>query len=464
MANEITELSRHEESSFWARQYGPYTPSEPLSGDTSVDVAVVGGGITGLTTAREFHRDNPGAIVAVFEGTVVGWGASGRNGGFSMKLFGLEPEVTKLRWGVERTVAAHRYAQRAVAFVKTLIESEQLDSDYRHTGMFRVSYSERQLRRLERTYALFRKLGIDDDMSFWRSDQLRAEFATERYVGGIYETETGILNPCKHVRELKRLAVAAGVQIYERTPVTSVARSGADILVHTPSGQVRAKKLVFATNAYSRSIAGLPKLRSRQVPVWTFQVVTEPLSPDEWASVGWKNGQSLEDNRQLVHYFRPTVDGRITMGGGNVLTPFGGGFDRDFSPAIWRHCEHHLKWIFPQLAKVRIAYRWGGPVSVNSDLTPEIGFIGDRRVIYSVGCVGHGVSLCHLNGRLIADLLAEKRTDLTDLWIVDRKSMAWPPEPVGAMVKVLIHRGLQAWDCFEESTLDRGLGSSPLTR
>lgn len=455
MANDITELSRYEESSFWARAYGAYTPNEPLRGDINVDVAVIGGGITGLTTAREFRRDNPGTTVAVLEGTIVGWGASGRNGGFSMKLFGLEPEVTKWRWGVERTIAAQRYARRAVTFVKELIEANQLDSDYRHTGMFRVSYSQRQLRRLEKTYALFRELRIDDDMSFWSREQLRGEFSTERYLGAIYESETGILNPCKHVRELKRLAAAAGVQMYERTAVTSVVRGGADILVNTLAGQVRAKKVVFATNAYSNSIAGLPKLQSRQVPVWTFQVVTEPLSAAEWDSIGWKNQQSFEDNRQLVHYFRPTVDGRISMGGGNVLVPFRGGYDHDFAPAIWRHCERHLKWLFPQLSGLRIAYRWGGPVSVNSDLTPEIGFIGDRRVIYSVGCVGHGVSLCHLNGRLIADLLADKQTDLTDFWIVDRKSIPWPPEPLAAVAKVLIHRGLQAWDYFEESGLDR---------
>jgi glycine/D-amino acid oxidase-like deaminating enzyme len=454
MSTTVTELSRYEESSFWARQYGPYAPSEPVAGDITVDVLVVGGGFTGLTTAREFRRDNPGASVAVAEGATVGWGASGRNGGFSMKLFGLEPEVTRLRWGEERTVAAHRYAQRAVAFVRDLVEREGLDSDYRHTGMFRVSYSERQLRRLEKNYSLFRRLGIDDDMSFWNRDQLRQEFTTERYLGGIFESETGILDPCKHVRELKRLAVGAGVQVYERTPVTRVDRNGNGVIVSTPGGRIRAAKLVFATNAYSRSIAGVSRLRSRQVPVWTFQVITEPLSAAQWASIGWHNQQSLEDNRQFVHYFRPTVDGRITMGGGNVVIPSGDSFDHDFAPKIWRHCEAHLKWIFPQLDTVRIAYRWGGPVSVNADLTPDIGFIGDRRVIYSVGCTGHGVSLSHLNGRLIADLLGERKTDLTDFWIVGRKALPWPPEPFGRLIKSVIHRGLQLWDVIEE----RGLG------
>lgn len=455
MATMVSEATRFEETSFWARQYGPYSPNAPLAGDCEVDVAVVGGGYTGLMTAREFRRDNPGARVAVLEGTVIGWGASGRNGGFNMNLFGLEPEVTKWRWGTERLIASHRYARRAVAFVKQLIESEGLDSDYRHTGMFRVAYSAQQLRRLERTWGLFRELRIDDDMGFWTAARLRDEFVTDRYRGAIYERETGILNPCKHVRELKRIAEAAGVEVYEKTPVTRVERVGGNVHVITPRGRVRAGKVVLAVNAYARSIAGLPKLRARQVPVWTFQVVTEPLTVAQWDSIGWRKGQSLEDNRQLVHYFRPTVDGRITMGGGNVTVPWSTGFDHDFAPRTWAHCERHLKWLFPQLADVRFAYRWGGPVSVTADITPEIGFAGDRRIIYSVGCCGHGVSLSHLNGRVIADLLADKRTELTDFWIVDRKGLSWQAAPVAWFGGGLVHRGLQLWDAIEERSLHR---------
>ena len=130
-------LSQYEETSFWAHSYGEYVPNAPLAGDRNVDVAIIGGGFTGLSAALEFKRDNPGATVAVLEAAVVGYGASGRNGGFNMKLFGLEPEVTKLRWGRQRTIDAHRYALRAVAWVKQLIEQNKLNSDYRHTGMLR---------------------------------------------------------------------------------------------------------------------------------------------------------------------------------------------------------------------------------------------------------------------------------------------------------------------------------------
>ena len=156
-----------------------------------MDVAIVGGGYTGLSTALEFKRDHPAASVAVLEAAVVGYGASGRNGGFNMTLFGLEPEFTKLRWGRQRTIDAHRYAQRAVAWVKRLIEENALDSDYRHTGMLRVSYSQAQLKRLRSTYLLMQELGIDEDQSFRESAGLREEFRTDRYLGAIQERRRG---------------------------------------------------------------------------------------------------------------------------------------------------------------------------------------------------------------------------------------------------------------------------------
>ena len=451
----VDATTRLEETSFWARQLGPYEPGPCLRGELEVDVAVVGGGFTGLNTARELRESSPETSVAVLESAVVGYGASGRNGGFSMKLFGLEPEFTLRRWGRERTVAAHRFMERAVACVRELVEKHQLASDYRHTGFVRVAYGEPQLRRLEKTLALHRTLGIDGDLRLLSAEELRAEVHTQRYRGGLAERETGLLNPCKHVRELKRLAEAAGARIFECTPVTGIQRSGGRLVLETPQGRVRAQRLVLATNAYSRRVPDLPGLRSRQAPVWTFQVVTEPLSDAQWESIGWAHGQGFEDNRQLIHYFRPTLDRRISMGGGDVETPFGEGLDHDHSPRIWRHLESHLRWIFPQLEGVRFDYRWGGPVSVNLDMAPEVGFLGDERVIYATGYIGHGVSASHLVGRLIADLVAGRHSDLTDFWIVNRKAIPWPPEPLSFALKQGVRAALRAWDAWEERRLRR---------
>lgn len=451
----VTKLSLYEEKSFWLRNYGDYQPNPPLDGDCTVDVAIVGGGFTGLNTAWQFKKDNPNARVVVLEGEIVGYGASGRNGGFSMKLFGLEPEVTVLRWGEQRMIEAHHYMQRAVAHVKQLIEEHDLQSDYEHTGFFRVSYTDKQLKRLEKTYGLFQKLGLDDDMHWCSGEALRDEFKNERYIGGMYESETGILDPCKQVREIKRLAQAAGVEIHETSPVSFIEHRGNSVFLTTPRGNVTADKLVIATNAWSRLIRSRETLKSRQFPLWTYQVVTEPLSAEQWQSIGWDKRQSFEDNRQFVHYFRPTADGRITMGGGDVQTPDSESMDRDFAPGIWRHCEAHLKWIYPQLQDVRYEYRWGGPVSINMDFAPEIAFLRDERIIYSGGCIGHGVSLTHLNGRLIADLLNGNKTELTDFWIVNRKALRLPGNRLSYMGGKVVRHGLHAWDWWEE----RGLGN-----
>ena len=451
----VNKLSLYEEKAFWLRNYGEYSPNPPLDADITADVAIIGGGFTGLNTAWQFKKDNPNARVIVLESDIVGYGASGRNGGFSMKLFGLEPEVTVLRWGKERMVEAHRYMQKSVAHVKQLIEENDLQSDYEHTGMLRVSYSKKQLKRLEKTYALFQKLNIDDDMRWCDGDELRQEFKTNRYIGGMYESETGILDPCKQVREIKRLAQQAGAEIYEMSPVGAIEHRGDRIVLSTARGEVTADKVVIATNAWSRLIRIDEKLKSRQFPLWTYQVVTEPLTEAQWQSIGWENRQSFEDNRQLVHYFRPTVDGRITMGGGDIQSPDSECMDRDFSPEIWRHCEAHLKWIYPQLENVKIEYRWGGPVSVNMDFTPEIAFLKDERIIYSGGCIGHGVSLTHLNGRLIADLLNGDKTELTDFWIVNRKVLRLPGNRVSYLGGKTVRYGLHLWDKWEE----RGLGN-----
>ncbi len=441
--------------SFWQHDFGDYTPNDPLRGDQTADVAIIGAGFTGLTTAREILKDAPGTKVVVVDMGVVGFGASGRNGGFNMTLFGLEPEVTLARWGREKTLEAVSYMQQAVTFVKDLAQGENLSSDYEHTGMLRVAYSPAQLKRLRKTYELLDELSPSGTYQFLDEAQSQADIKSPRFVGAIQEENSGILNPCKHVRELKRLAQEAGALIYENTPVSHITKMGTTVRLETPRGNLFTERLVIATNAWSHMIEGLPKIKKRQRPTFTYQVVTEPLTDDEWARVGWSKRQSFEDNRQMVHYLRRTKCGRITIGGGAVVTPFGSSMAHDEAPKIWNALTEHLAWLFPALHEKSIAYRWGGPVSVNLDLTPEIGFIGDERIIYSTGCLGHGVSLTQLNGRLIADLVQDKKTALSDFWIVNRKAIAFPPEPFAFLGQMAIQTGLNVWDSFEERSLRR---------
>ena len=453
----VNALTLYEDKSFWARDYGAYTPEPALQESIEVDVAVVGGGFLGLNTAREFKKDNPGARLAVLESEVIGNGASGRNAGFNMTLFGLEPQVTKLRWGKQRAAEAYRYMVNAVNYTKNIIEDNQLDSDYSHPGFTRVAYSPSQIKTLQSVLKEFQSLGLDEEMGMrWvEKDELRNDFNSPMFSAGLTETHTGLMHPTKHVRELKRLALEAGAEIYELTPATLIQRDGDKVVLTTPGGIVRADKVVLATNAYTHLLQGLRGVRYRQFPMWTSVIVTERLTDEQWASIGWKDRRAMEDVRQLIHYFRPTADGRILIGGQDIHAPWGmfKDLDHDHNPKNWRGLEAHLKRMFPNLSDVKVAYRWCGAVSVNIDMVPEIGFVGDERIICSTGCMGHGVSLTHLNGRLVADLLNDRKTELTDFWIVNRNAIRLPGKVISYLGTKVVRHSLKTADRIFERNM-----------
>ncbi|MDZ4298164.1 MAG: FAD-binding oxidoreductase [Moraxellaceae bacterium] len=451
MANNKDSLLKS--TSFWQHDYGHYTPNLSLVENLKADVAIIGGGFTGLNTAWQFKKDNPNARVVVLEADIIGFGASGRNAGFSTKLFGMEPEMIVLRWGKQKMIDAHRYMNTAVAHTKNLIEQNGFQSDYSHSGMLAVSYAQKQLQRIRKTYQLYQELGIDGGLTWVDKNRIQQEFYSDRIIGGIYNTDTGTLNPCKQVRELKRLAESAMVKIFETSPVMNIEKTASAIILKTPNGQVTADKVVIATNAYTRQVPDARSLKNKQYPLWTYQVVTEPLTAAQWDSIGWKDRQAFGDNRHMLHYFRTTVDGRITMGGGDAIAYKTGAKLEIPSPMNWEHCEAHLKWIYPQLKDLRIDYRWGGPVSVNADMAPEISFIEDERIIYSGGCFGHGVSLSHLNGRTIADLLNNNKTELTDFWIVNRKCIPMPGDMLSFIGGQVARQALKVGDWWEERNL-----------
>ncbi len=158
-------------------------------------------------------------------------------------------------------------------------------------------------------------------------------------------------------------------------------------------------KLVLATNAYSLLI---PQLRRKQAPAFTHIVLTEPLSERHLAEIGWCNRQGIEDARNLVHYYRLTADNRLLMGGSDVSLTYGDDMEHDKNARIFADLERDVVKIFPPLQGVRFTHRWGGPVSVTVDMAPALGYLGDQRAVYSLGCIGHGVSLAHLNGQTIS--------------------------------------------------------------
>lgn len=442
----------YQSKSFWLASSGPYRESPPLDGDLKCDVAVVGGGFAGIATAYFLKKTEPSLHVVVLESEVVGFGASGRNAGFAMTTFGLAMSLTKALFGPEKTRQAHHYMERAVDLVGELVAEHNLDCDYERTGFLRVATTPAYVKRIKEEVKLAESLGLEGIE--WIDDgAVRARVNSPVFLGAWWEPRCALLNPVKLVREMKRVAEHLGAQVCERTPVTEIQRHADAFELKTPKGCVTAARLALTTNAYSLSI---PQLRRKQVPVWTYIILTEPLKAEQLSPIGWEGREGIEDYRNLVHYFRLTPDNRLLMGGRDINLTFGDNMDKDFDDRIFAKLQQDIITLFPPLKGVEITHHWGGPVSVPIDMTPALGYLGDHRAVYSLGCMGHGVSLMHLNGQVLCDLLLERKTEWTECFPVGRRIIPWPPEPLRYILSQAILGYLHVEDALAER---KGLGA-----
>lgn len=422
-----------QEKSYWMTTRD-YTPNPPLKGFKEVDVAIVGGGFTGLSAAHFLKQASPGLDVALLESQVIGYGASGRNGGFSMTLFGLTLSITAARFGKQKAKEAHHYMERSVDLLQDLVSKHGLDCDYEHPGFLRVATSEKYRKRILHEIELAQSLGLEG-IEWMERDRVQQEVQSPQYSGAWWEPRCGILNPAKLAWSWKDVIEKQGVEVYEQTPVVEIKKGRGAISLTIPWGEIRTRKLVLATNAYSHLI---PALKRKQVPIWTHIVMTEPLKEEHFREIGWQGRQGIEDARNLVHYYRLTADNRIVMGGRDVSLAYGEDMEQDRNEQTFLELEKDVREIFPPLKDVAFTHRWGGPVSVPVDMAPAIGYLGDKSTVYSLGCVGHGVSMTHLNGKTITDLVRETKTDLTDTFFVNRRTIPWPPEPLRYFVSKAI--------------------------
>ncbi len=419
----------YRDKSWWLETLPKDLAENPsLESSEKADVVIIGGGYTGLSAGYHLKTLNPNLDVCVLESEICGFGASGRNGGFSMTLFGLTKGITKFRFGDDNAREAQIYLEEAVDYLHDIITRNRLNCDYERSGYLLVATSPAQIKRLEHDFDIIKRWGITG-VERWERDRLEKEFSTDFYKLGWFEPRCAILNPAKLAREMKRITQKKGVVVYENSPVTAFEKKGdGKFRVTTPNGEIVCEYLVLATNAYS---INFPQLRSLQTPAFTHIVLTEPLSKQQLKSIGWKCRAGVEDARDFIHYYRLTADNRIAMGGGDVSLTYGSDFDHDLNDKIFSILENHITEVFPQLKGIGITHRWGGPVSITLDMAPAIGYIGhDKKAIYSLGCMGHGVSMTTLNGLTIAEMILNRKTSRTGRFFVGRKTIPWPPEPI----------------------------------
>ena len=412
--------------SFWLDQLGP-RPSRPaLAGDREADVCIVGGGFTGLWTAYELKRAEPGLVVIVLEARQVGFGASGRNGGWVLGKVSGSADAWRSRGGPDGPRTMVRAIQQTVEEVGAVVAVENIECDWRHGGTVTVAQSDTQLQRLRAMADVERReLGEDLAWQLLDADAMAARIRVDGVRGGLYTPHCARVQPARLVDGLATAAERAGVTIYESSRVTKLEPG----LAMTKGGHVRARYLLRATEGYT---ADMPGEHRALLPMNSSMIVTEPLSEAEWARIGWDGAETMLDGSHLYTYSQRTADGRIAIGGRGVPYRFGSRTDRE-GRVPGRTIEElrvRLASLFPSLAPVRVARAWHGILGVSRDWCPTVGLDPVSGMGYAGGYAGEGVAASNLAGRTLRDLVLGRDTDLTRLPWVGNPARDWEPEPL----------------------------------
>jgi glycine/D-amino acid oxidase-like deaminating enzyme len=379
------------ERCLWAAAAPASAGSEPAPLPERTDVAIVGGGYTGLAAARALARR--GVDVTLLERHHVGWGASGRNGGFVLP--GYKPDVqvlaTRLGLGVARRL--FETSLEAVRLLESVIAEEAIDCDYARCGSLLLAAKPGHLGGL-RAGQRFLRAELGYETALLGPDDVRAEIGSARYHGGLLDRGAGALHPVRYLRGLAASAVRAGARIIEGVEVRRLTRVGSETMLQTSRGALPAREVLVATNGYTGPLC--PSLQRRVVPIGSYLIATAPLEPS-LARRLVPNGRVLSDTKHLLYYFRLSPDGRMVFGGRAAFTPT----SIARSAAI---LERGLREVFPELAGVAIDYAWGGQVAFTLDQLPHVGRLDG--VYYALGYCGHGVALSTWLGTRLGEALA----------------------------------------------------------
>ncbi len=422
---------------------GRAVPLPPLDGSQSADVAVVGGGFTGLWSAIRLAEAAPKARIVLLESRYAGFGASGRNGGFAMTMVGRNLHDLVRKVGPTQARTLHLEMVAALGEIQRFCADEGIECGLSHPGLLTVSNGQEQDLRIRQDLEAARRCGLTDFKPV-SSGECQELVAAERVRLGHLEEHALLLDPAALVRGLRDAALRRGVLVFEGSPVTKISPSGSRVGVETPGGRVDAGQVLVATNAYARSV---PRLRRYLFTVCAYVTLTAPLSAAQWARVGWKRRMGIEDKRVMPHFHRPTPDGRILWGGRDaplLAGPPDPARDRD--RRIFARLEESFRWTFPQLSDLPLEDAWGGPVSGTVSCIPHAGWLDQGRVLYALGYSGHGVGPSALMGKVVRDLLLGRDTPLTRLPLVTRPLTPLPPGPLQGPMLSAAQGVLQALD------------------
>lgn len=415
--------------SFWQETIDA-APGEALEGEHACDVAIAGGGFTGLSAAIALKQLRPDLDIHVVERAIAGHGASGRNGGFAMPLIGWDLAYCVDKLGEAEAGKAYRVMYDAVDHLKRFVAEHGIDCDLEATGYLLINTCSAREARAKRELAAAHRLGFEHE--WLDAEALRGYIRSETFRSGVFDPRPCVINPAKLARGLKRAAEALGVRVHEQTPVTSL-EEGPETVLRTPRGALKARTALLALNGYG---GALGFMKARILPVHTYIVLTEPLTAAQLEEIGWgQKRASLETARNFIHYFRLTADNRILFGGEDADLYWGGAF-RDHDERIFESLRQRFRAYFPSLDQAAFTHAWGGVLGVTFDMFPSFGQGGEHKnIFHAAGYSGHGVALSNYAGALLAPaILARLGIPVEtprDLPFFFHRKPAWlPPDPL----------------------------------
>lgn len=410
-----------ENRSVWVAECEPQQPAPALAGRLTTDVAIIGGGFTGVSTALHLRRLRPELGIALLEAGTLGQGASGRNGGQVLHwINGVSPRTPE---GLRRI---HAVTGLGIDLAEELALKYAPPGTFRRQGALEVSTD---ARRAEAAHARVESL---------RAAGIPAEFLPESALGirgakgAVLDPLAGRLNGLALLQALRPVLRAEGITVHERSRVLRV-RALREVALETAAGEVRAKTLVLATNGYTPALGFFGR---RILPLHSHVLATEPLAAEAWQRIGWGDWDGFSDDLDRIAYALRTPGGRLLLGGGgNAAYSYRYGSRPVASAAAEARAtpflQHTLARYFPGAANVRIEQRWSGVLGITLDRICSIGIGGpSHNVLHALGYSGHGIALALLAGKVLADLYVGNHDDWRDLPFYQKRLLPLPPEPL----------------------------------
>jgi glycine/D-amino acid oxidase-like deaminating enzyme len=419
-------LSDVSHTPFWLDDPAKPIPQPSLTQNISTDLLVIGAGFAGLWTALLAKEENPSRDVVLLEAGEVASGASGRNGGF------MDASITHgflnglARWPKE-IATLHALGKKNLNEIEATIKRLGIECDYQHTGEIDIATEPYLLENFEEFMELAKQ--YDVPFQYLDHEQIQSIIKSPLFLGGLKRPDCALLNPAQLAWGLRKACLDLGVRLHEHTPVTRLEQGKRTVVARTPQGQVHARRVALATNAYPPL---LKRISYYVIPVYDYVLVTEPLTPAQRDSIGWYGREGLSDGNNQFHYFRTTLDGRILWGGYDAVYHWNNGFGphlENRSASFARLAEHFFQ-AFPQLEGIRFTHAWGGAIDTCSRFSPFWGAAHHGKTAYTMGYTGLGVGATRFGAQVMLDILDNKKTERTELEMVRTRPLPFPPEPL----------------------------------